>query len=120
MPLMLDSAGAMEKEDMTTGMAEVEEGMKIQHTVIRLVLQEPRRTARRNNHARCARLLDRVLQILDVRRRDMMTGADILGNAPRDQAGPDLVSTTAKTVFVSMLCSNSDISGWTATSRKFR
>lgn len=106
MPLMLDSAVAMEKEDMTTGRVEVEEGMKIQPTVIRLVLQQPRRTARRNNHARCARLLDRVLQILDVLRRVMMTGADILGNAPRDQVGLGLVSTTAGAVFVSTLCPN--------------
>lgn len=117
MRLMQDTAVDMEKEDMITQIMEVEEGMKIQRTFTRLVLQEPRRTARRNNHARCAHLLDRVLQMPDDLRRDMMTVEGILENAHRDQAAPDLVSSTSRTISVSMLCPNWDSSGWPATSR---
>lgn len=92
MRLMLGMAVVMERADMTTRTMEVGEDMRIQHTVTRLALQEPRHMARRNNHARCARLLDRVLQIPDVFRRDMMTGADTLENAHRDQPALELVS----------------------------
>lgn len=100
MRLMLAMAVAMEKEDMTTQAMVVGEGMKIQHTVTRLALQEPRRTARRNNHARCARLLDPAHQMPDVLQRAMMTDAGTLENNPRDQAGPDLVSHASDPVFI--------------------
>ncbi|OKP13574.1 hypothetical protein PENSUB_765 [Penicillium subrubescens] len=90
MRLMQDSEVDMEKEDMTTRAVELEEDMKIQHTVTRLALQEPRHMGRRNNHAQCAHLLDRAHQMLDVLRRDMMTVEDILESAHRDQAGRDL------------------------------
>jgi hypothetical protein len=72
--------------------------MKIQHTVTRLALQEPRHTGRRNNHAQCAHLLDQAHQMPDVLRRDMMTGEDTLESDRRDQADRDLVSSTLGSV----------------------
>lgn len=111
MRLMLGMAAVMEREDTTTRTMEVGEDTRIQHTVTRLALQEPRRTARRNNHARCARLLDRVLQIPDALRQDMMTGADILENAHRDQPALELVSYKCRLCLLGMPCSNWVISG---------
>lgn len=116
MRLMQDSEVDMEKEDTTTRAVELEEHMKIQHTVTRLALQEPRHTGRRNNHAQCAHLLDPAHQMLDVLRRDMMTGEDTLESAHRDQAGRDLVSSTLGSVSPTH-CSNWNISGWSAPSR---
>jgi hypothetical protein len=111
MRLMLGMAVVMEKEDTTTRTMEAGEDTRIQHTVTRLALQEPRRMAHRNNHARCAGLLDQVLQIPDALRRDMMTGADTLQIANRDQPAPELVSNICRLCFLGMPCSNWGISG---------
>ncbi|GLI77821.1 hypothetical protein PoHVEF18_006115 [Penicillium ochrochloron] len=92
MRLMQGLVVDMEKEDMTTRAEELEEHMKIQHTVTRLALQEPRHTGRRNNHAQCAHLLDQAHQMPDVLRRDMMTGEDTLESDRRDQADRDFVT----------------------------
>ena len=110
MRLMLGMAVVMEKEDTTTRTMEVGD-TRIQHTVTRLALQEPRLMVRRNNHARCARLLDQVLQIPDVLRWDMTTGADTLEIVHRDQPAPELVSNICRLCLLGMPCSNWGISG---------